>query len=328
MQFMINPPIRSVDRPVDRAADSARAPAQIAQRAPTLRQLRSFQAVARCASFRRAAEALSLTQPALSASIRELEALLGTAVLDRSTHHVHLTAQGALLLPQVERLINGHDQGVDALFRTLGDQMRTLRVAALPSAMHLLADPLRRWLHHHPEVDLRVHDPLNDDLVAALERGEVDLALGVALDLPPLIEAHPVAQDDLVAVLPSGHRLAARARLTWQDLAGERLALFARGSTYELAMATLRQHGADLARADRLLYSESLYSLVRAGLAVGVISRLYTHSLPPDAVRVCALHAPVISRKVALLAHAPMGSRPPLVQDCLDYLIKALQPVT
>ncbi|RQO82204.1 LysR family transcriptional regulator [Acidovorax sp. FJL06] len=292
--------------------------------APTLRQLRSFQAVARALSFRQAAEALSLTQPALSASIRELEAVLGAPVLDRGTHHVRLTPQGALLLPQVERLVNGYEQGVDALFRTLGDGKRTLRVAALPSAMHLLAEPLRQWLAQHPDVDLRLRDPLNDDLVAALQRGEVDLALGVALDLPPQIERYPVAQDDLVAVLPLGHRLARRKHLTWQDLAGERLALFARGSTYELAMATLRQHGADLARADQLLYSESLYSLVRCGLAVGVISRLYTHSLDAGTLRVCPLHAPVISRRVALLVHAPMGARPPLVQDCLEFLVQAL----
>lgn len=296
-----------------------------AHRTPTLRQLRSFQAVARALSFRQAADALSLTQPALSASIRELEAVLGAPVLERSTHHVRLTPQGALLLPQVERLINGYEQGVDGLYRTLDDGKRTLRVAALPSAMHLLAEPLRQWLAQHPDVDLRLQDPLNDDLVAALQRGEVDLALGVALDLPPHIETFPVAHDDLVAVLPIRHRLARRKRLAWQDLAGERLALFARGSTYDLAVATLRQHGVDLAAADQLLYSESLYSLVRCGLAVGVISRLYTHNLDAAAVRVSPLHAPVISRRVALMAHAPMGARPPLVQDCLEFLTQALR---
>ncbi|RLJ39020.1 LysR family transcriptional regulator [Acidovorax sp. 106] len=296
-----------------------------AHRAPTLRQLRSFQAVARAMSFRQAAEALSLTQPALSASIRELETVLGTPVLERSTHHVRLTPQGALLLPQVERLLNGYEQGVDGLFRTLHDGKRVLRVAALPSAMHLLAEPLRQWLAQHPVVDLRLYDPLNDDLLAALQRGEVDLALGVALDLPPQIDAIAVAQDDLVAVLPVGHRLAHRARLTWQDLAGERLALFARGSTYELAMATLRQNGADLARADQLLYSESLYSLVRCGLAVGVISRLYTHNLHDGAVKVCPLQAPVISRKVALMVHAAQDARAPLVQSCLEFLTQALR---
>lgn len=276
-------------------------------------------------SFRQAAEALSLTQSALSASIRELETVLGAPVLERSTHHVRLTPQGALLLPQVERLINGYEQGVDGLFRTLHDGKRVLRVAALPSAMHLLAAPLAQWLDAHPEVDLRLHDPLNDALVPALQRGELDLALGVALDLPPDIEAHAVAEDELVAVLPPGHALARRTRLRWQDLAGERLALFARGSTYELAMGVLRQHGADLERADRLLYSESLYSLVRCGLAVGVISHLYTQTLVPDTLVVRPLHAPQIARRVALMVRRSSGPRPALVEDCLDHLLAALR---
>eukprot|EP01034_Spumella_vulgaris_P024955 gene24954-31356_t len=90
-------------------------------------------------------------------------------------------------------------------------------------------------------------------------------------------------------------------------------------------MATLRQHGADLARADQLLYSESLYSLVRCGLAVGVISRLYTHNLHEGAVKVCPLQAPVISRKVALMVHAARDARAPLVQNCLEFLTQALR---
>ncbi|WP_137896777.1 LysR family transcriptional regulator [Ramlibacter sp. 2FC] len=298
----------------------------VPSRAPTLRQLRSFQAVARHASFRRAAEALALTQPALSAAIRELEQLLGVTVLDRSTHHVSLTPEGALLLPQVEWLLNGWRHGMDGLHRLLAGQSRSLRVAALPSAMHLIAEPLAQWLAARPGVDLRLHDPLNDELVPALQRGEVDLALGVALDLPPEIEAHEVAQDELVAVLPCGHALTRRARLRWQDLAGERLALFARGSTYELAMGMLRQHGADLGRADRLLYSESLYSLVRSGLAVGVISRLYTQALAPDTLVVRPLHAPRIARRVALMLRHAGGPRPALIEDCLAHLLAALRP--
>ena len=63
-------------------------------RQPTLRQLRGFKEVARHASFSRAAQALALSQPALSAAIRELEALMGVALFERSTHHVRLTPAG------------------------------------------------------------------------------------------------------------------------------------------------------------------------------------------------------------------------------------------
>ena len=223
-------------------------------------------------------------------------------------------------MPQVDRLINGYGHGIDGLCRTLDSKTRTLRVAALPSAMHLLAGPLMQWIKRHPDVALRLSDPLNDELLAALQRGEMDVAVGDVLDVPQQIKTHLVTQDALVAVLPCSHRLATRTTLNWQDITGERLALFARGSTYDLAMATLRQDGADLAHADKLFYSGSLYSLVRAGLAIGVVSELYFASLQGNELRVCPLQAPVVSRRIALMAFGPAQAHSPLIQDCMEFL--------
>ena len=58
------------------------------------------------------------------------------------------------------------------MHRTLTSQARSLRLAALPSTMHLLAPPLAQWQRQHPEVTLTVRDPLNDALVAALHNGD------------------------------------------------------------------------------------------------------------------------------------------------------------
>ncbi|MDW5442932.1 LysR family transcriptional regulator [Polaromonas sp. SM01] len=297
-------------------------------RQPTLRQLKGFQAVAQHGSFSRAAEALALTQPALSATIRDLERLLDVTLLERSTHHVALTAAGAALQPQVAWLLNSFSLGVSDMHRALTSQASSLRLAALPSTMHLLAPPLAQWQRLHPEVTLTVRDPLNDALIAALHTGEVDIALGTELDLPAGITAIPVATDELVAVLPRGHRLARSepdSTLRWRDLQGERLALFASGSTYDLALATLRQQGVALEEADRLLYSESLYSLVRSGLAVGVIARLYTHGVPRQGLVVRPLGAPAITRRIALMVRGPAELHRPAVADCLAYLTQALR---
>lgn len=295
-------------------------------RQPSLRQLRGFQAVARHASFSRAAEALALTQPALSAAIRDLEQLLDAPLFTRSTHHVALTPAGHALLPQVQWLLNSYQHGVADLHRLLAGQGERLRIGALPSAMHLLAPPLADWHQRHPGVALSVHDPLNDDLLAALHSGEIDIALGTELDVPAGIETFAVAQDELVAVLPRTHALATRTTLRWRDLRGERLALFARGSTYALALDALRQQGVALEAADRLLYSESLYSLVRAGLAVGLISRLYTHGVPLEPLAVRPLGSPAITRRIALMVRAePEGTpRRARVADCLAHLRQAL----
>jgi LysR family transcriptional regulator, carnitine catabolism transcriptional activator len=292
---------------------------------PTLRQLRAFDAVARHRSFRRAADELALSQPALSAAVRDFETLLGATLLERSTHRVALTEAGAGVLPSVQWLLNSFALGVDDLHHALAQQARRLRLAALPSAMHQLAPALADWQAQHREVELVLRDLLQEELVAALHAGELDLALGAGVDLPDAIVASPVGCDELVAVLPADHRLAARTSLRWADLRGERLALFARGSTYDFALAPLRQHGADLQHASRLAYSESLFSLVRSGLAVGVVFALYTHSLRGDhGLVVRPLRAPAVERRLVLMAHRHALALSPVVASCQRHLMAVL----
>lgn len=294
-------------------------------RQPTLRELRAFEAVARHRSFRRAADELALTQPALSAAVRDFEAALGTALLERTTHRVMLTEIGAEVLPQAQWLLNSYALGVQDLQRTLSRQARRLRLAALPSAMHQLAPALASWRALYPDVELAVRDMLQDDLVAALHRGEVDLALGVDADLPHNIVARTLGQDQLVAMLPARHALAARNSLSWTELRGERLAMFARGSTYDFALTQLRQRGMGVEQVNLLAYSESLYSLVRSGLAIGVIFRLYTHSLRGDpALVVRPLRTPAVRRGIALMAHRHALTMSPLVAQCHSHLLSAL----
>jgi LysR family transcriptional regulator, carnitine catabolism transcriptional activator len=300
-------------------------------RQPSLRQLRAFEAVAHHASFSQAAKSLALTQPALSAAIRDMENLLDAALFERSTHHVSLTTAGQALLPQVVWLINSYTFGVAAMHQALAGEAGKLRVAALPSAMHLLATPLADWYRSHSDVHLTIRDPLNHDLVAGVHTGEIDIGLGTDLDLPSGIDTFAVTKDDLVAVLSRQHRLAlrgSRTPLRWSDLQGERLALFDRGSTFDLAMATLRQQGISLDGADRPLYSESLYSLVRSGLAIGLISRLYTHGQPSTGLVIRALGSPAITRRMVLMTRGPARHRSPLVADCLDHLARALRSNT
>jgi len=235
-------------------------------RQPTLRQLRGFKEVARHASFSRAAEALALSQPALSSAIRELETLMGVTLFDRGTHHVRLTPAGQAARAQIEWLLNSYTQGADDLRRLLDTQAATVRIGCIPSTMHLLAPAVAQWRLRHPEIVLILSDHLNDELMAALANGELDIGLGLDFGLAPGLAAAFVAEDDLVAVLSDSHRLSRRRQITWQDLKREPLAVLSRGSTYEMIVSALRQQGADLAATDTLNYTDTLYSLVRAGL--------------------------------------------------------------
>ncbi|MGE8318142.1 MAG: LysR family transcriptional regulator [Comamonas sp.] len=290
-------------------------------RAPTLRQLRAFLAVAQHGSFSQAAQALALSQPAISASVRELELLLGATLMDRGPHHVALTEAGRTLRDDAAWLVASFDRGVSHMHAQLRNSQQTVRIACLPSAMHLLAPALAQWERQHPEVRVEVSDPLHDELIAGLRGGEVDIGISTELDVPEGLHATPLVEDELVVLLPPGHRLAGTAGgLRWKALRGERLALFARGSTYELAVATLRQQRIAMEGALRMRYSESLYSLVQSGQAVGVISRLYTQGAATPALQVRPLVAPVISRRLALMLHGEPAVQRPWVAACQAFL--------
>lgn len=294
-------------------------------RQPSLRQLRAFTEVARHASFSRAADALSLTQPALSSAIRELEALMGVTLFERSTHHVRLTEAGQAVRPQIEWMLNSFSQGAQDLRHLLDTVATTVRIGCVPSTMHLLAPAVAQWQRAHPSNQVRMRDYLNDELATALHNGDLDIGLGLDYDLPDEIESIFVAEDELVAVVPSAHSLATRRAITWKDLAHEPLAVLSRGSTYDMISAALNQQGISLALMDTLRFTDTLYSLVRNGLRVGLISRLYTLGQRTDGMIILPLIKPELTRRIALLARAPADLRRAPVQSCLSELAQALR---
>ncbi|EYS86884.1 LysR family transcriptional regulator [Cupriavidus sp. SK-4] len=299
--------------------------AEFLARQLTVRQLRVFHVVARLKSFSRAAEELSLTQPALSASVRDLEQVLATRLFDRTTHRVTLTDAGAAVLPVVTWLLNSYSHGMDDLHRILSQQSQPLRLGAVPSAMHLLAPALARWRTERGDVRVEVSDMLGEALFQAICDGEIDIGLGWVTRPAPEIAATDVGTDQLVALLPRDHPLADRPALRWQQLKDERLAVFSHGTTHESALALLQQQGFHAHAVDRLQYSESLYSLVRAGLAVGLLSRLYAQGINDAALRAVPLGSPSFKRRVALMMRKEPAPRMPAAADCFRFLSGAIR---
>lgn len=287
---------------------------------PSLRQLSCFKEVANHRSFSRAAQALAMSQPALSSAIRELETLLGTALFDRSTHHVRLTPAGEAVRPQVEWMINNFVQGVEDLQQLLKYQADTVRISCIPSTTHLLAPWLAQWQQSHPMVDLQLQDLRNDDLLTAVANGGADIGLGLEFTMPPAVETHFVTEDEIMAVIPAGHRLAQKADLKWSDLADEPLVVLARGSTYEMIVSVLEQQGVGVSHTETLSYTESLYALAGSGLRIGLISRLYTQGRHHDSVVTVPLKSPVLSRRISLMTRAATNNRRAIVQECWDFL--------
>ncbi|MCZ7459587.1 LysR family transcriptional regulator [Streptomyces sp. WMMC940] len=179
-----------------------------------LRHLRCFLAIAEERSLTRAATALHLTQPAVSRTLAALERRLGVRLVDRSTHHVDLTAEGRAFREKAAAAVAAFDEALDParLHR------RPLRLGHAWSAFGSFTTPLlRRWQREHPETPLELLRI--DDRTAGLARGEVDAAvLRGPVDTSGLVTALLFTEPRVAAVTSDGP-LARRASLTLADLA-------------------------------------------------------------------------------------------------------------
>ncbi|MFK0209803.1 MULTISPECIES: LysR substrate-binding domain-containing protein [unclassified Streptomyces] len=196
-----------------------------------LRHLRCFLAIAEEASLTRAAARLHLTQPAVSRTLAALEQHLGARLVDRSTHHLALTAEGRAFQDRAAAALTAFDAAVDpARLRH-----RPLRLGHAWSAFGPYTTPLlRRWQRAHPETPLELLRV--DDRTAGLARGEVDAALlRGTVDAPGLV-TEELATEHRVAALPADHPLADRARLALGELAAETVVLNTVSGTTTLAL--------------------------------------------------------------------------------------------
>ncbi|MEU1229246.1 LysR family transcriptional regulator [Streptomyces sp. NPDC005828] len=229
-----------------------------------LRHLRCFLAIAEESSLTRAAARLHLTQPAVSRTLAALEQHLGARLVDRSTHHLALTAEGRAFQDRAAAALAAFEAAVDpARLRH-----RPLRLGHAWSAFGPYTTPLlRRWQRAHPETPLELLRI--DDRTAGLARGEVDAALlRGAVEAPGLVTAE-LTTEERVAALPADSPLADRPRIALDDLAAETVVLNTVSGTTTLALwpATARP-AATLTVAN----TDDWLTAIAAGRGIGVSS--------------------------------------------------------
>lgn len=179
-----------------------------------------FLTVVEESSFTRAAEALHVTQPALSHQIKALEKSVGGALLERMTRGVRLTAMGRAFLPHAELAVRSAQQAQRAARAAAGAEGGELHIAAIHAvAVGILPEVFARWSRAHPGVQLLLHEyGTTDELEEQVERGVADLALGPA---PQYWTGSviPVGEEEIVLAVPFDDHLAGRTTVKLPELA-------------------------------------------------------------------------------------------------------------
>ncbi len=299
-------------------------------------RLKVFRIVARQLNFRRAAEELRLTQPAVTGQVKALEEELGLALFDRSGGRVTLTPQGTLLLDYADRLHLLADEAMQALAASTGRSAGRLAVGASQTiGQYLLPNLLAGFIRLHPHVAITTIGGNTEDVLEALAAHQVELALIEGPAMRSDIRTEPFLEDHMVLVVPAGH---AWADCTIEPAALEGASMLTRelgsGSrrVVEMALEAAGIRVKNLNYRLTLDSTEGLLSAVEAGLGVAFVSRwAVRNQLTLGTLRVAHVRNLNLSRMLSI-AHLggpiPSGNVGAFHRFVLDHASDLLPRVT
>jgi DNA-binding transcriptional LysR family regulator len=281
--------------------------------------------VAARGSFSAAAQALWMTQPAVSRQVAALEREAGVALLEREPRGVRVTEAGRIVLEHADA-IAGHLGAARAeLDALLAVETGRVRVATFPTAgSTLVLDAVRTFHARHPRVELSITEALRADGLERLRAGDVDIAVVFvpSVDAPPTgdIEYVHLLREEMQVGLPNDHRLARRKRLRLAELADEPWLQGTQGGTGGLVYRACVAAGFEPRIVCEVDDTLLIGGLVAAGVGLTFVSELALAHHRPGLAVVPLADAPARDVYAALL---PSTHRPPAVAAMVDLLVDA-----
>ncbi len=239
------------------------------------KQLRAFIYTAKLGTLTRAAEALYLSQPAISLQIKALERELGVRLLERTRRRVTLTEAGEAMYDLARPLIEGWEN-LDNDFRTRlkGLKSGSLTIAAGTSTIqYLLPSLVQAYRERMPDVQLQLANVTGKDGLALLRSGEADFAVGSMLDVPHDIAWAPVYHYDPMLIMPLDHPLADKSDISIEDLSPHGLILPPqRLTTYRLVDMVFQKRQVPYSVAIEVGGWEVIKHYVAMGLGISIVT--------------------------------------------------------
>ena len=246
------------------------------KRLPTMKQLQYLVALADTRHFGRAAERCHITQSTLSAGIRDLESVLGTAVAERSNRHVLITRVGAQIAERAKALLRDAEEVMEVARTGRSPMTGEMRLGVIPTiGPFLLPRVLPGLRERFPELTVYLREEQTAPLLARLEDGELDAAL-IALPYETGdLDTRVILDDEFLFACNRDHALAGAGEVSLDALAGERLLLLEEGHCLRGHALDVCEMGDTIARAQ--FEASSLHTLVQmvaAGIGVTLVPGL------------------------------------------------------
>ena len=279
----------------------------------TLRHLRAAVGIARCGSFRSAAEALHVSQPALSQTISELESELGVTLFDRTSRSVRQTELGRNFVLGAQSVLVAFER----LIQETGDLVQSRRGRVVVSCVSSIAGrvlplAMMRCAQRYPEVDVVVQDDVAIQVISSVQQGDADFGLTIEpAALTNGMQFEPLYEDRFFLVCQSTHPLAKRHQVWWRALKGERLiALSTSSGTHGIINAELARQEVHVAQPTLVSHLSTVHGMLESGFGVAILPKI---ALPvpdhPTLVSIPLVH-PVLSRTIGVYRRSDRSLSP------------------
>lgn len=268
-----------------------------------LHQLRYTAAVARSASFSRAAELCHVSQPSLSQQIQKLEEELGVRLFDRVRGKVKLTEAGERFLPRALRIL----EEVDAAEREARDANQAVQgrlvIGALPTiAPYLLPPLIAQFSAEFPQVKMVVQEDLTANLIKLMAAFELDFAVASHPVQDERFEIVELFSEELLLALPAKHPLATKRAVTLADLETEQFIIMKEGHCLgDQVLSFCHRSDFQPQISCRSAQMETVHSLIRSGLGISLVPQMSADSLRDRPVLYRSLSSPKPERKIIVL---------------------------
>lgn len=287
-------------------------------------RLKVFRSVAKNLSFTKASQELFVSQPAITKHIQELEAAYQTRLFDRQGSRISLTESGNLLLEHCERILEDYKRLEYEMHLLHNEYTGGLKLGASTTiAQYVLPPPLlASFIGKFPQVSLSLLNGNSREIEAALQEHRIDLGFVEGVFRLPNIRYTTFLEDELVAVVRTGSKLAVGEEITPDELFHLPLVLRERGSgTLDVFERALQQHNIKLSSLQVLMYlgsTESIKLFLEHTDCLGIVSvRSITRELYSGQLRVVEIKGMPMLRDFSFAQ--PQGQESGLAQVFMQF---------
>lgn len=285
-------------------------------------RLKVFRSVAKNLSFTKASQELFVSQPAITKHIQELEAAYQTRLFDRQGSRISLTESGNLLLEHCERILEDYKRLEYEMHLLHNEYTGGLKLGASTTIAQYVLPPLASFIGKFPQVSLSLLNGNSREIEAALQEHRIDLGFVEGVFRLPNIRYTTFLEDELVAVVRTGSKLAVGEEITPDELFHLPLVLRERGSgTLDVFERALQQHNIKLSSLQVLMYlgsTESIKLFLEHTDCLGIVSvRSITRELYSGQLRVVEIKGMPMLRDFSFAQ--PQGQESGLAQVFMQF---------